>query len=246
MISEQARPADPDLVRGALADVAAAGPFFALGVGAGGPQWRAAADLYAAGLPGLVASTGAQLKVTEARVAASTVQLGYAARLWSPVLGCVLLHGVVPDLAGLSVAAGPPMRLRVPAPRGWLADGEPGLAALAYRMVVPGQLEPMRRGFPVKVAAGLLHGNAAAAMTAALRVLVAGRPGLERPARALAQRLLAAGLLRGTGELTGPGLEFRRRSCCLFYRVPGGGLCGDCPLPRPDGAGLRSPRRRNQ
>lgn len=234
MIIEQAHPANPRLVRQALDDTAAAGPFFVLGVGDGGPGWRPAAGLYAAGLPGLVASTAAQLGVTEPRVAASTVQLGYAARLWSPVLGCVLLHAIVPDLAGLRVAAGPPLRLRVPQPRGWQADSEPGLAALAYRMVVPGQLEPMRRGFGVKIAAGLLHGNAAAAMTAALRVLAAGRPGLERPARALAQRLLGTGLLRGTGELTGPGLEFRRRSCCLFYRVPGGGLCGDCPLARPD------------
>ena len=242
-MSQHARPADPDLVRGALAGAAAAGPFFALGVGDGGPRWRPAADLYASGLPGLIARTAAQLGVTEARVAASTVQLGYAARLWSPVLGCILLHGIVPDLTGLRVAAGPPMRLSVPEPRGWQADGQTEggqqeggqeeLAALAYRMVVSGQLEPMRRGLPVKIAEGLLHGNAAAAMTASLRVLVSSNPATERPARALAQRLLAAGLLRGTGELTGPGLEFRRRSCCLFYRVPGGGLCGDCPLHRP-------------
>jgi len=100
-------------------------------------------------------------------------------------------------------------------------------------MVVTGHLQPLAGGLPVKVAAGLLHGNAAAAMTAALRVLVCTRPDLGRPARALAQRLLATGVLRETGELTGSGLEFSRRSCCLFYRVPGGGLCSDCPLPRP-------------
>ena len=87
----------------------------------------------------------------------------------------------------------------------------------------------------VKVARGLLHGNAAAAMASALRVLACARPGLGRPARALAERLLGTGLLRGTGELTGPGLDFVRRSCCLFYRVPGGGLCSDCPLPGPAG-----------
>jgi iron complex transport system ATP-binding protein len=23
---------------------------------------------------------------------------------------------------------------------------------------------------------------------------------------------------------------YRRTSCCLYYRVPGGGLCGDCVL----------------
>ncbi len=28
------------------------------------------------------------------------------------------------------------------------------------------------------------------------------------------------------------GSAFRRRSCCLYYRVPGGGLCGDCCFDR--------------
>ena len=26
------------------------------------------------------------------------------------------------------------------------------------------------------------------------------------------------------------GVGFARRTCCLFYRVPGGGTCGDCVL----------------
>ena len=45
---------------------------------------------------------------------------------------------------------------------------------------------------------------------------------LEVGARALAHPYLV-----GTGE---PDLPFRRRSCCLFYRIPGGGTCGDCVL----------------
>jgi hypothetical protein len=235
VMNSQARPADPDLVRRALDSAARAGPYFVLSVGDDGRAWRPAAELYAGGLAGLIASTGSQLGVTEARVAASTVQLGYAARLWSPVLGCVLQDDVVPDLTRLRAAAGSPMRLNLPEPRGWRAGGTGGLAALAYQTVMTCHLEPLGAGLPVKVAAGLLRGNAAAAMTAALRVLACTRPDLVPAARALAQRLLATGLLRGTGELTGPGLEFRRRSCCLFYRVPGGGLCSDCPLPRPGG-----------
>jgi FhuF 2Fe-2S C-terminal domain len=232
-VNSQARPAGPDLVRRALRGAAGAGPYFVVSVGEEGGPWRPAAELYAGGLAGLIARTGAQLGVTEARVAASTVQLGYAARLWSPVLGCLLRDGIVPDLTGLRTAAGSPMRLNLPEPRGWLGGGAGAQAALAYQTVITGHLEPLAGGLPVKVAAGLLRGNAAAAMTAALRVLACTRPDLAPPARALAQRLLATGLLRGTGELTGPGLEFTRRSCCLFYRVPGGGLCGDCPLPRP-------------
>jgi hypothetical protein len=236
MISK-ARPAGPDQVREALAAAAAAGPYFVLGVGDDGRGWRPAAELYAAGLAGLIASTGALLGADEARVAASTVQLGYAARLWSPVLGCALLRGVVPDLTLLRTRPGSPMRLTVPNARGWLAGDPDEQAALGYEVVMTGHLEPLGVRLPVKVAAGLLRGNAAAAMTAALRALACARPDLAGAARALAQRLLATGLLRGTGELTGPGLEFTRRSCCLFYRVPGGGLCADCPLPHPGKAG---------
>lgn len=233
MVPSAARPADPDLVRRALAGAARAGPYFALSVGDDGRRWRPAAALYADGLAGLVESTGAQLGVTEARVAASTVQLGYAARLWSPVLGCALQDGIVPDLTGLRTGETAPMRLDLPEPRGWQPGGEQELAELAYHMVVTCHLEPLGACLPVKVAPGLLHGNAAAAMTGALRVLACTRPDLGGPARALAERLLDTGVLRRTGELTGPGLEFVRRSCCLFYRVPGGGLCSDCPLPEP-------------
>jgi ferric iron reductase protein FhuF len=134
----------------------------------------------------------------------------------------------VPDLSELRVDVGPSMRLNVPEPRGWQA---PGLAPLVYRTVVRQHLEPMAAKLPVKIAAPLVWGNAASAMTAALRVLAAVRPGISTAARSMAGTLLGLGALRGTGELTGPGLEFARRSCCLYYRVPGGGLCGDCPLP---------------
>lgn len=233
MVQSAARPADPDLVRRALADAARTGPYFALSVGDDGRPWRPATALYAGGLAGLVESTGTQLGVTEARVAASTVHLGYAARLWSPVLGCALQDGIVPDLTELRTGAGTPMRLNLPEPRGWRPGSEEELAALAYQMVVTCHLEPLGAGLPVKVAAGLRHGNAAAAMTGALRVLACTRPDLGQPARALAERLLGTGVLRGTGQLTGAGLEFLRRSCCLFYRVPSGGLCSDCPLPPP-------------
>jgi len=233
MVQSAARPADPDLVRRALAGAARTGPYFVLSVGDDGQRWQPASALCSGGLAGLIERTGAQLRVTEARVAASTVQLGYAARLWSPVLGCALQDGIVPDLTELRTGVATPMRLNLPEPRGWRPDGEEELAELAYRMVMTCHLEPLGAGLPVKVAAGLLHGNAAAAMTGALRVLACTRPGLGRPARALAERLLDTGVMRGTGELTGPGLEFLRRSCCLFYRVPGGGLCSDCPLPEP-------------
>jgi ferric iron reductase protein FhuF len=50
----------------------------------------------------------------------------------------------------------------------------------------------------------------------------------------VAARLLRTGPLAGTGTLAyrGGRPAFRRRSCCLYYRVPGGALCADCGLTR--------------
>lgn len=116
----------------ALACAARAGPYFALGIGDVGQGICPATAMYREGLPGLIPTTSAQLGVTEARVAVSAVQLGYAARLWSPVLGCALLHGVMPDLTHLRIET-TPLRLNVPEPRGWQAPGQEELAALTYQ-----------------------------------------------------------------------------------------------------------------
>jgi ferric iron reductase protein FhuF len=51
--------------------------------------------------------------------------------------------------------------------------------------------------------------------------------------------LLDTGMLAGSGVITGPHLDFRRRSCCLFYRVPGRNVCSDCVFRR-----TRRPNRR--
>jgi ferric iron reductase protein FhuF len=241
-MSAAAGRADPGQLSRALADTAAVGPFFVLATGAQCRAWPLAAQQYLAGLGDAVTAAGQRLGTSQERVAASIMQLGYAARLWSPVLGCALLHGIVPDLADLRVEFGPPVRLGVPEPTGWQVtpaggqEAEPALgaartAALSYHAVVEQHLEPLARGIPVKIAKGLLLGNAASALTGALGELARARPGLGPAARALAAELLDTGLLRGSGDLTGSGLEFLRRSCCLYYRVPGGGLCGDCPLP---------------
>jgi hypothetical protein len=238
--------AGPDAVRAALAESAEVGPFFELSVGADEAGWRPAVSVYSGGLREWIEATGERLGVTEVRVAAATVHLGYAARLWSPVLGCALLRGVVPDLTRLRLVTSPSLRLNVPEAGGWQVDTRDEMTALAYRVVVGRHLEPLAGHLPVKVAPGLLRGNAAAALTGALRVLVAAHSGLGQPARDLAEVLLATGALRGTGELTGPGLEFRRRSCCLFYRVPGGGLCGDCPLPAARDGGARNGKDRRR
>jgi hypothetical protein len=216
-------------VRVALDQAAGAGSFFELGSGSGG---RLATEVYEAGADMFLATAGGVPDEAEPRVAASIAQLGYAARLWSPVVGAALLGGVVPDLSGLRISATRPARLGVSEPRGWHADDIAGLAELSYRNVAEHHLEPLTRALRGRVAPGLLWGNAASALAGALGMLAGARPELRGPAGELASELLCTGRLADTGDLgvTGAGLGFRRRSCCLYYRLPGGGLCGDCSL----------------
>jgi hypothetical protein len=225
-------------VRAALRAAALCGPFFALEAGrqALAPGWRSAADLYLDGLPALIASTARQLGTGDQRVAASIAHLGLAARLWSPVLGSGLLQAVVPDLSTLTVATSPQIRLGVARPAGWTVSDAGELARLSAD-VVGAQLRLLGDALPVRLAPGLLRGNAASAMVGALGVLAAARPGLTRAAAELAQALLETPCLRRGGVLSGDAaMTFRRQSCCLYYRLPGGGLCGDCCFQRPPGS----------
>ena len=92
-------------------------------------------------------------------------------------------------------------------------------------MIVDDLLKPLRETMLtfVSLADGLLWGNAASALAGGLNV------GPRDPARqAIVRELLGRPPLAGTWT-SGPG-GFLRRNCCLYYRVPGGGLCGDCGL----------------
>ncbi|MFF3483119.1 (2Fe-2S)-binding protein [Streptomyces sp. NPDC002701] len=176
------------------------------------------------------------LNAPEVRIGVSVAQQGLAARLWSVALGAAVLYGQVPDLD--------PRLLR------WDADGSapddlwlsgvralPGDAATIRRLVHHGHLRPLAAALRARhpVAEGLLWGNAASALAGAARQLgrwaaAHHRADLADRARALAAELLDHPDLRNTGTLDGT--DFRRRSCCLFYRVPGGGVCGDCCFTR--------------
>ena len=227
--------ADADSVRAALAAAAGAGPFFRLEVLAdpAAGEWRPASSE----LAGLTARTAAQLGTREPRVAASILHLSLAARLWSPALGCGLLAGVVPDLDALVISTGAEVRLGTTRLAGWRTTGVRELAAFAGA-TVGRQLVALAAALPTPLPPGLLRGNSASALTGALGILVRSRPELTGLARALAGHLLSGPDLAGAGVLAGAetsGLSFRRHSCCLYYRVPGGGLCGDCCLDRPPG-----------
>lgn len=206
-------------------------------------------DVHGNGLTFRVRKVSRALRAPEERIAASVAQQGLAARLWSVALGCAALYGAIPDLD--------PRLLR------WDPDGSapddlwltevaalPGDAATLAAAVLDGHLEPLSAALRARhpVAAGLLRGNAASALSGAAGQLerwarLHGRPGTAARARALTAELFTHPLLADTGTRaeTPAGTAFRRRSCCLYYRVPGGGVCGDCCFTRPPRSSPRAP-----
>lgn len=218
-------------------EVASMGAFFALRAAAPARdgEHRALARLYAGEAGALTAridTVAERLGTPERRVAASVAHLGLAARLWSTALGPAALAGRFPDLRA-EVLRWDPARQ---APDDlWTVSAEPlpGTAARIRDVVLHGHLAPLAEAVrrDTAVSSGLLWGNAGSALAGAVRQLITWARAHDRPeaaarARALAAELFDSSLLRGTGAPHGPG--YRRRTCCLYYRTPGGGLCGDC------------------
>ncbi|THC43731.1 ferric iron reductase [Streptomyces sp. A1499] len=226
-----------------LAELGSVGGFFALREGPGGPGSVPFADVYAPPpaardpLGFRVGKVERGLRAPEVRVAASVAQLGLAARLWSVALGSAALYGAVPDLDAALLRWDPdgasPDDL-------WLTDVRPlpGDARTVRRVVADGHLEPLAAALRARyrISAGLLRGNAGSALAGAARELHAwavreGREDVGERGLAMAAELFGHPGLRGTGTLDGA--AFRRRSCCLYYRCPNGGVCGDCCFERP-------------
>ncbi|MFE7108016.1 (2Fe-2S)-binding protein [Streptomyces sp. NPDC057575] len=216
------------------------GGFFALRTTAS-PEGAHAplARLYAgeqAPLTDRIDTVAARLGTSERRVAASIAHLGLASRLWSVALGPAALTGRFPALAPDALHWDP----RHPAPDDLWLDGTeslPGTACRIREAVQYGHLVPLaeavHRDGPLSDR--LLWGNAGSALAGALRQLLAWARTHRRPDAAARARALAAELfdhpdLRDTGAPHDA--AFRRRSCCLYYRTPAGGLCGDCVFER--------------
>lgn len=238
-------------VAAALAAAAAAGPFFVVEtepppatVLDGAPPWRPFADL--TGDPILTRSRIDAIRAGIAergrlnlddvpdRAAASLAHLGLVARLVSPSLGAALLGGVVPDLdAGLywrDVLG--PVPLTLPDPRGTAVDPD-DLDAVATALAHQFVTGPVARlgsaiGAVGSVSEAILWGNVASALAGGVRMLAAAAPARAGAAYAVGELLVGRAPLTGAGTFCGT--DFRRASCCLYYRVPGGGYCGDCVL----------------
>ena len=166
------------------------------------------------------------------RMAASSFQLGVAARLLSPVIGAAVCLPTAPVLDGRSVRWVPTEGHApqfVIADCTWVPTEPTSAAALLSETVIPLLLAlGDRLHARVSLSPQVTTGNISSAANGAVTVLAMSRPQHEDDGRALIRALLAAAPLAGTATVTAG--RFRRHSCCLYYQGPGGGLCGDCVL----------------
>lgn len=207
-------------------ELACLGEFFVLTPSTDPGPWHPVAELLDPAVLGRrVATVGGALTGlvggdVEPRVAASTASLGLFARLLSPALGATVLDRPGPDVDALHWRPETPGTVPLSTTR-WTRESLEGtLARLLLPMV---DLLHDEHGLSRQV----LLGNLASAVDGSLRMVVTGRPHLAGAADALRDRLLEHPALDATAL---PGRPFVRRSCCLYYRLPGGGYCGDCVL----------------
>ncbi|WP_158167809.1 (2Fe-2S)-binding protein [Mycolicibacterium smegmatis] len=225
-----------------LGALAALGEFFALPVA--GDSWRPVDTLcgdaailreYTSRMRAATA-TGFGIGVDDVpvRAAASSLHLSIVSRLLSPAVGAAACLSAVPSLTPDSVfwhddsSHRPALGVsRVE----WSPVPDAGSAAAEITaMLVDGVLRLLNTAMQqaVSLPPQVMWGNIASAANGAVTVLAQNRPGAEGFGRALVRDMIAAEPLLGTADVTDG--RFRRRNCCLFYQVPGGGYCGDCVL----------------
>jgi hypothetical protein len=236
----------------ALRAAATIGPYFAWEPGGGEPGWRPLSDLWD---PDMVAErvgvardtlgrmSGLALSQIGEREVASITFLGLASRLLSPLLAAATVGGAVPvpvrdRLWWRPVPGGPVpfayQELTAADCTGWEAAAiAEVLTADAVCALVEPLLEVYGRRF--SVSAQVLWGNVASALGGAAGMLADTGGGHGRRAASVVAEMLARPPLRGTAELIRPAPDRERwflvrNNCCLYYRIPGGGTCGDCVL----------------
>jgi ferric iron reductase protein FhuF len=232
-----------DEVRALLADVDALGGFFTISTRpeeAVDPSWSPLTTFTGDPLVRRIDEVDTQLGSPGHRIAASLLAMSVTARFTGLMLAASAAHGTVlrlpHDRLHWRPWSGGPMPLWIAEPGGTPLDGPTGVDDLAAELCTV-HLEPLVTAVRerVTVSPRVLWGNAAASWAGALRVLVTERPALHDRAVALAQDVVAREPLAGLGGFVAEpghptGIGFARRTCCLFYRVPGGGTCGDCVL----------------
>ena len=215
--------------------LAALGPFFAVEVHepltAVTPPWLAFTELLG-DLDSRVQPVRSALALggdrsesdIELRVAASVAHLGVVARLLAPAIGAMALgeRGLSLDVADVrwqNQLGGPfPLSTVIRPGRSILLRGD--------------AVEALTLGFAgtYSLSEQVLWGNVGSAANGAAGLIATTRPDLARRARMAADTVLADPRVDG-GELRS-GAHFRRKSCCLLYRLTGDriAVCGDCVL----------------
>jgi FhuF 2Fe-2S C-terminal domain len=204
----------------------------------------------------LASGSGRRREEVPIPVAASVMQLGLAARVVSPVLALAALGGVdrVPAVADLYWRPEPGSAVPLSVPSRLLSTAGSEAAPLDEdrwaAAVVTGPLTALSRATAALCPSEhVRHGNLASAVHGAVTVLRAAPPGVvgedeAHRAQELARRLLEQPTLRGASTGLPGTSDFRRRNCCLIYRVaataPAAGkaraICGDCVLGGPAAA----------
>lgn len=170
---------------------------------------------------------GTPIANIEPRVVVSTLTLGLFARLVSPTVGAAVLDTKIPALdfetTFFNRALAGPLLLATTS-----AETKPNIDTTLNDVLFP---LAHHIGETFSVSVRVLRGNVASAVFGALRVVTLVKPSLSDRVFTLGSALLD-GPLSGLGEITEnrQGHQFHRASCCLYYRVPNAGYCGDCVL----------------
>jgi ferric iron reductase protein FhuF len=228
-----------------LREVSVLGGFFTLDTGVPRPSWvpmntlidgsgalAAAIDRTAAALAAQSVTTPEQI---ERRVAASIMQQGLIARLISPGLACAVSAGTVPRMQLARMwwdPTGPsPVPITLPDPHDRSATTAEELAQLISMLVIDEAISGLVRAIEeeTRLSPHISWGNVASAVVGATTMLARQVPAQADRAADVCREVLGTKHLAEAGDFESSG-QFRRNSCCLYYRLPRGGLCGDCAL----------------
>jgi len=197
---------------------------------------------FAAMREGLATSAGLDIEAVDERIAVSAVQVGLVSRMWSFALASATLHGWVPDLSTEVLACGQGHRNPVPfataTAGGQAVDGRAVGGVVDATEAIADLVLGTSIGDITAACADLgrtsrqvLVSNTASALVGAGRMLSTHRPEVAALTDATVRALLEDPRCKpGGGVVDG---AFTRHGCCLYYRLPGHGLCPDCVLVRP-------------